>query len=82
MDENLDNGEKKNEILKRIKELIPDAPYFWKETIATKMGKSTESVTKYVTGGRGMKVGHHKEVLRLLKEIVEEENQRIKKLLK
>lgn len=77
----LQKSEKKDEVLEKIKELIPKAPASWKETIAASMGKSTESITKYVAGGRGMKSGYHKDVLRLLKELVSEENERTKKLL-
>lgn len=78
----LDKSEKDIEILGRIQELLLEAPSFWKDAIAAKMGKSTESITKYVVGGRGLKAGHHKEVLRLLKEIVEKENKRVNDLLK
>ena len=73
--------EEKDEVLKKIQELIPKAPSSWKDSIAAHMGKSTESITKYVAGGRGMKSGYHKEVLRHLKELVAEENERTKKLL-
>jgi len=76
-----DKSKIKNEILERIQELIPEAPTFWKSSIAAKMGKSEESVTKYVSGGRGIRAGYHKEVLRLLKELVAQENERTKKLL-
>jgi len=73
--------EKKDEVLEKIKELIPKAPANWKESIAARMEKSIESITKYVAGDRGLRRGYHKEVLRILKELVAEENERTKKLL-
>lgn len=77
----LQNPEKKDEVLEKIKELIPKAPASWKESIADRMGKSIESITKYVAGGRGMKSGYHKDVLMHLKQLVAEEDERTKELL-
>lgn len=77
----LDSKNKTDAVLEKIQELIPQAPEYWKSIIAAKMGRSIESINKYVDGTRGMKSGQHKEVLRLLKELVAEENLRIQKLL-
>ncbi|MDP2058174.1 MAG: hypothetical protein Q8J97_00430, partial [Flavobacteriaceae bacterium] len=68
-------------VLEKIQELIPQAPEYWKSIIASKMGRSIESVNKYVDGSRGTKSGQHKEVLSLLKVLVEEEKLRVQKLL-
>jgi hypothetical protein len=72
---------KKEEIIEKIKELIPQAPSYWADSIAGKMNKSTDSVYAYARGDRGIRAGYHKEVLRLLKELVAEENKRTKELL-
>lgn len=69
------------EILTKIKELIPQAPANWAETIASKMGKSTDSVYCYVRGQRGIRKGQHKEVLKLLKELVLIEQAETQKLI-
>ncbi|OFX52412.1 MAG: hypothetical protein A2066_21695 [Bacteroidetes bacterium GWB2_41_8] len=72
---------KMNEIIERIKELIPQAPPDWADTIAAKMGKSSGAVYAYARGDRGIRKGYHKEVLAQLKELVAEENERTKELL-
>lgn len=79
--EQLDIKNQKDAILEKIQELIPEAPEYWKNIVATKMGRSIESVNKYIDGSRGIKSGQHKEVLRLLKVLVEEEKLRVEKLL-
>ena len=79
--EQLDIKNLKDAILEKIQELIPEAPECWKSIIASKMGRSIESINKYVDGTRGINKGQHKEVLRLLKIVVEEEKLRVKKLL-
>jgi len=79
--EQLDIKNQKDAVLEKIQELIPQAPECWKSVIASKMGRSIESINKYVDGTRGINKGQHKEVLRLLKILVEEENLRVKKLL-
>lgn len=72
---------KKDIITEKIKELIPKAPPDWADTIAAKMEKSTDSIYAYARGDRGTRAGFHKEVLRILKELVAEENERTEKLL-
>jgi len=71
----------KAQVIDKIQELIPDAPGDWVEQIASKMGKSTESVYAYARGDRGARKGYHKTVLRHLKELVAEEMKQTKKLL-
>ena len=72
---------KKELITEKIKELIPQAPPDWADTIAAMMDKSTDSIYAYARGNRGIRAGYHKEVLRILKELVAEENKRTKDLL-
>lgn len=72
----------KDPVLVRIQELIPLAPSNWAEIAAREMGKSTNSIYAYSTGRRGMKKGYHKEVLRIINRLVEEEQAEIKKLIK
>ena len=69
------------EVIEKIKELIPSAPAYWAKAIAGKMKKSDDSVYAYVRGDKGIRQGHHKEVLRLIKIMVEEEKQRTENLL-
>jgi hypothetical protein len=70
-----------NPVNQKIKELIQLAPANWAKTISQKMGKSEDSVYAYVRGTRGLKKGYHKEVLRLLKIMVEKEQAETKKLI-
>lgn len=72
---------KTEEIIEKIKELTPQAPPDWADKIATQMVKSVDSVYAYARGDRGIRRGYHKEVLRILKELVAEENERTKELL-
>ena len=58
-------------VIDRIRELLPDAPSYWVDLVAKKMRRTTDSVYAYVRGDRGIKKGQHKEVLRLLKGIVD-----------
>ena len=69
------------QVLNRIKELIPQAPTDWIERTASEMGKSTDSVYAYCGGRRGLKKGQHKEVLRILNRLVEEEQAETIKLI-
>lgn len=70
-----------DEVLKKIKELTPQAPYGWQYIVSVKMGKSIESVNKYAVGKRGMTKSYHKEVLRILSDLVEKENRRLRLLI-
>jgi hypothetical protein len=58
------------EILQSIKELIAIAPDNWADLVAAQMGKSKDSVWYYANGKRGLKKGYHKDVLRLLTEVI------------
>jgi hypothetical protein len=69
------------EILIKIKELRQIAPLLWVDEIALKMGKSTSSIYAYCRGDRGTKIGAHKTVYILLKEIIERENEKTLKLI-
>lgn len=71
----------KNEIIKKISELIPLVPDTWADTIAARMGKSTQSVYAYARGDRGTRKGYHKDVLRFLYEIIENEKRETQKLI-
>ena len=73
--------EQDKEVLQKIKELIPQVPAYWATVVSSKMGKSADSVYAYVRGTKGIRAGYHKEVLRLLKELVTDENKRTEKLL-
>lgn len=68
------------DILQKIKELIPQAPGYWVDVISSKMKRTRASVYYYANGERGIRKGCHKEVLRLLMELVEKENKSIRKL--
>jgi hypothetical protein len=70
-----------DEVLRKIQELIPQAPYGWRYIISVKMGKSIESVNKYAVGKRGMTKSYHKDVLRILSDLVEKENRRLRLLI-
>jgi len=70
------------EVILKIKELIPTAPHFWASAIAGKMKKSDDSIYAYVRGDKGIRRGHHKEVLKQLKKLIEDETDRTKDLLK
>lgn len=68
------------DILQKIKELIPQAPGYWADVISSKMKRTLASVYYYANGERGIRKGCHKEVLRLLIELVEKENKNVRKL--
>lgn len=69
------------EILNKISELIKKVPNTWAKIIARKMGKSEKSIYAYTQGKRGVRKGQHKEVLRLLIELVELEQADTQKLI-
>lgn len=71
----------KEEILKKISELIPQAPIYWAASIAVLMGKKQKTIYAYANGERGVRSGHHKHVLLYLKEMVAEEKKLTQKLL-
>lgn len=68
-------------VLAEIKKLIPQAPSCWVDVIASKMGKSKESIVKYARGERSIRKGYHKEVLRYLIVLVEKEKEKTRELL-
>jgi hypothetical protein len=61
------------EILQSIKELIAIAPDNWADQVAAKMKKSKDSVWYYANGKRGLKKGRHRDVLRLLTEVIKQD---------
>ena len=69
------------EILNKISELIKKVPDTWANTIAGRMGKSVSSVYAYASGERGIRKGKHKEVLRILIELAENEQAETKQLI-
>ncbi|HEY3389430.1 MAG TPA: hypothetical protein VGK38_07670 [Prolixibacteraceae bacterium] len=60
------------EILKQIKDLIPQAPNYWMDAIAGKLKCSRTSVY-YYSKGRGMRKGLPNDVLRELTILVKKE---------
>ena len=75
-------SEQDQAVISKIAELIPMAPNFWAKALAALMKKSEDSVYAYVRGDRGIRKGYHKDVLRLLKKMTEDETERTNKLLK
>lgn len=71
----------KDLVTKRIQELIKQAPALWVDEVAERMNKSVVTIYAYARGERGTKNGQHKEVLRILKEIVAREQKEIQKLI-
>jgi hypothetical protein len=71
----------KAEILVKIKELKAQLPPSWADVVAVKMGKSKDSVFRYARGENVQRNGYHIEVLRILIQLVEKENERIRKML-
>lgn len=61
-----------NEFLQKINELIPQGPPDYIKKLAEKMGKSEDSIRCYIAGTRGTKKGAQRDVLRYLREIVDE----------
>ena len=61
------------EILKSIKELISVAPDNWADLVAAKMLKSPASIWYYARGKRGLKKGYHKDVLRILTDVINDD---------
>ena len=60
-------------IIDQISALIPQAPDYWMDVVAKKMGKKRTSIF-YYTKGRGKRKGYPYDVLRYLTGIVEKEN--------
>jgi hypothetical protein len=67
-------------ILQQISELIQRAPSYWTDVVKGKMKVTTTAVYYYSKGLRGMRKGCHKEVLRILIELIEKENKAAAKL--
>jgi len=68
-------------VIKKIQELIPQAPSKWADMIAERMGKSTSMVHMYARGEKGLRNGGAIEVLKHIKTIIQEEAEEIKKLI-
>lgn len=69
------------EIFKSIKELILLAPDYWADVVAAKMGKKRGAIYYYANGQRGLRKGYHKDVLRYLTELINEEKKEALKLI-
>lgn len=60
-------------ILQQISELIKQAPGYWADVLKGKMKVTRAAVYYYSRGERGLKKGLHKVVLKLLIELIENE---------
>ena len=67
-------------IINRISELIPTVNKDWAEVIGRKMQKEPGTIRAYARGKRGVRSGHHLQVLKHLKTLYEENNAEIEKL--
>ncbi|HKI90118.1 MAG TPA: hypothetical protein VKA38_13900 [Draconibacterium sp.] len=67
-------------IIRKISELIPEAPHDWAKIIAKKMGKTEVSIYAYARGERGLRRGYPLQLLKHLNELVIEKEQEIEKI--
>ena len=73
-------GQNTKLILLKIATKQKEAPYNWKELIATKMRVKPATVDAYARGIRGLKNDKHIEVLTLLHTIIAEHQKNIQKI--
>lgn len=69
------------QVLTKIKELIPQAPADWAQKIAKELDKSVDSVYSYANGTRGLRRGYPQKVLASLKKMIEEKQTETKMLI-
>jgi len=70
-----------DDILNKIRELIPDAPDDWIQRISKVLGVAESTIYSYANGTRGRRNGGTKKVLIELKKLVEDETKNTKQLI-
>ena len=73
-------GQNTKLILLKIATKQKEAPFNWKELIATKMRVKPDTVSAYALGKRGLKKDKHIEVLTLLHQIIADHKKNTQKL--
>lgn len=73
--------ENQDDVIKKIQELLPQAPPNWAFVIAGKMKNTPDMVRRISKGQRGKRKGLHRYVLRTLIELIEKEQDANRKLI-